>query len=43
MMSKVQPEKIRAYTPKSQVFSYDDGKAILYALGIGFSADPLKE
>lgn len=42
MESKIDPVLVRKFQPKSDYASYEDSKAILYALGIGFNADPLR-
>ena len=43
MESKLDPVQVLNYKPKDVIISYSDSKPILYALGIGFSSDPLKE
>lgn len=43
MESKIQADKVLKYKPKDTIITYGDSKPILYALGLGFSTDPMKE
>ncbi len=41
--TKVVPELVRSYKLEESSFEMTDAVAILYAMGIGFSEDPLRE